>query len=68
MLKRHLSNPLITPKTAPPFSPHIVFNNGIIRRDKDSLIINYPACDETVCLVESTINHLLHSLKKAGQK
>ncbi|MFC1585484.1 glycoside hydrolase family 130 protein [Fibrobacterota bacterium] len=48
------------------FCPQVVFTNGIICRDNNLLTIYYGACDETVCMAETTISGLLDSLEKSG--
>jgi predicted GH43/DUF377 family glycosyl hydrolase len=44
------------------FFSKVVFSNGIITRDDGQVLIYYGACDETVCLAETTLDELLNSL------
>ncbi len=45
------------------FFPNVVFSNGLIEKDDGRLFIYYGACDETVCLAETTVESLLNTLK-----
>lgn len=45
------------------FFPNVVFSNGVIAGADGSVKIYYGACDETVCLAETTIDELLETLK-----
>ncbi|MCK4627600.1 MAG: glycoside hydrolase family 130 protein [Sedimentisphaerales bacterium] len=44
------------------FFPNVVFSNGIIHEDNGRILIYYGACDETVCLAETSIDMLLSIL------
>ncbi len=44
------------------FFPNVVFSNGVIAGTDDSLKIYYGACDETVCLAETSVDELLKTL------
>jgi len=44
------------------FFPNVVFSNGVIARSNGSVNIYYGACDETVCLAETSIDELLSTL------
>jgi len=44
------------------FFPNVVFSNGVITKPDGSVNIYYGACDETVCLAESSIDELLSML------
>ena len=44
------------------FFPNVIFSNGIIQEDNGRLLIYYGACDETVCVAESSIDDLLGAL------
>ncbi|MCD6296828.1 MAG: glycoside hydrolase family 130 protein [Deltaproteobacteria bacterium] len=44
------------------FFPNVVFSNGIIHENDGRILIYYGACDETVCLAETSINILLNML------
>ena len=46
------------------FFPNVVFSNGVIQQDDGKLLIYYGACDETVCLAETTVDELLDTLKQ----
>lgn len=41
------------------FFPNVVFSNGVIEKNDGELFIYYGACDETVCLVKSSVSELL---------
>ncbi len=40
------------------FFPNVVFSNGVIAGADGSVKIYYGACDETVCLAETSIDEL----------
>jgi len=42
------------------FFPNVVFSNGIIHKNDGQVLIYYGACDETVCLGETSIDMLLN--------
>lgn len=44
------------------FVPNVVFSNGVIAQPDGKIRIYYGACDETVCMAESSINDLLGTL------
>ena len=44
------------------FFPNVVFSNGMIHESDDRILIYYGACDETVCLAETSIDMLLSML------
>ena len=44
------------------FFPNVVFSNGVITGADGSVKIYYGACDETVCLAETSIDELLGML------
>ena len=44
------------------FFPNVVFSNGVIQRNNGQILIYYGACDETVCLVETSVEELLNML------
>ncbi len=44
------------------FFPNVVFSNGVITKEDGSVKIYYGACDETVCLAETSLNDLLSTL------
>ncbi len=44
------------------FFPNVVFSNGLILRKNGDVLLYYGACDETTCLIESTVKELLNSL------
>ena len=44
------------------FFPNVVFSNGIVQQDDGRLLIYYGACDETVCVAESSTDDLLGTL------
>ncbi len=44
------------------FFPNVVFSNGMIHESDDRILIYYGACDETVCLAETSIEMLLSLL------
>ena len=43
------------------FFPHVVFSNGIVERNEGEILLYYGACDETSCLIETSIEELLSS-------
>ena len=43
------------------FFPNVVFSNGLIVKDDGSVLLYYGACDETTCLIETSIDELVHS-------
>ena len=45
------------------FFPNVVFSNGLIQKDEGRILIYYGACDETVCLAETTVDQLLEILE-----
>lgn len=42
------------------FFPNVVFSNGTVQKENGGLYVYYGACDETVCLAETTIDELLN--------
>lgn len=44
------------------FFPNVVFSNGVITKEDGSVKIYYGACDETVCLAETSLDDLLSTL------
>lgn len=44
------------------FFPNVVFSNGLIAKPDGSVNIYYGACDETICLAETSIDELLNTL------
>lgn len=52
----------IEPYETEGFFPNVVFSNGIIHEDNGRILIYYGACDETVCLAETSIDMLLSVL------
>lgn len=45
------------------FFPNVVFTNGMVLKDNGELWVYYGACDETVCLVITSVDELLDLLK-----
>jgi len=45
------------------FFPNVIFSNGLIQKDDGKLLLYYGACDESVCVIETSIYELLNSLK-----
>jgi len=45
------------------FFPNVVFTNGMIEKENGELWIYYGACDETICLVITSISELLNFFK-----
>lgn len=45
------------------FFPNVVFSNGLIQKEDGRILIYYGACDETVCLAETTVDELLETLE-----
>jgi predicted GH43/DUF377 family glycosyl hydrolase len=45
------------------FFPNVVFSNGLIIRKNGEVLLYYGACDESVCLIETSIDELLNGLK-----
>lgn len=43
------------------FFPNVLFSNGLVVKDDGSILLYYGACDETTCLIETSIDELLHS-------
>jgi predicted GH43/DUF377 family glycosyl hydrolase len=44
------------------FFPNIVFSNGMIKKNNGKLLIYYGACDESVCLAETSVDDILNTL------
>ncbi len=44
------------------FFPNVVFSNGVCQQENGVLYVYYGACDETVCMAETTIDELLSLL------
>ncbi len=43
------------------FFPNVLFTNGLIVRDNGEILLYYGACDETACLIRTTIDELLNN-------
>ncbi len=57
--------PLLVPETGyetTGFFPGVVFTNGVLPDGRDRLRIYYGACDESVCLAETTVDEVLATL------
>jgi beta-1,2-mannobiose phosphorylase / 1,2-beta-oligomannan phosphorylase len=64
VLKRG-EEPILIPKEpyeTEGFFPNVVFSNGVITKADGSIKIYYGACDETVCLAETSVDELLSML------
>ena len=44
------------------FFPNVIFSNGLIQNDYGKLLIYYGACDENVCVAETSIDELLNTI------
>jgi len=44
------------------FFPNVIFSNGLIQKDYGKLLIYYGACDENVCVAETSIDELLNTI------
>lgn len=44
------------------FFPNVVFSNGIVEKKNGEILLYYGACDETSCLIETSVEELLSSL------
>ncbi len=44
------------------FFPNVIFSNGLIQKDDGKLLIYYEACDENVCVAETSIDELLNTI------
>ena len=44
------------------FFPNVVFSNGLVTWEDDRVFIYYGACDESTCLLQTTVSELLTSL------
>jgi predicted GH43/DUF377 family glycosyl hydrolase len=63
ILKRG-DSPFVFPETiyeTQGFFPNVVFSNGVIQQKNGDVLIYYGACDETTCLIESTVEELINS-------
>ena len=47
------------------FFPNVVFSNGLVTWEDGRVFIYYGACDESTCLLETTVSELLTSLDAA---
>lgn len=54
----------IAPYEQTGFFGNVVFTNGLIRKDEDTLQIYYGASDEVICSAELSISEILNTLKK----
>jgi predicted GH43/DUF377 family glycosyl hydrolase len=59
---RQTREPILKPETKyekDGFFGNVIFTNGIIEKEGGRLLIYYGACDETTCLVETSIEEIL---------
>jgi len=62
ILKRG-ENPLVYPEMVyetKGFFPNVLFSNGLVAKKNGDILLYYGACDETTCLIETSINDLLN--------
>lgn len=52
-----------TPYETQGFFPNVVFSGGMVQQDHGEVLIYYGACDETVCLLETSVGEILTTLR-----
>lgn len=66
ILKR-ATEPFLTPQApyeTEGFFPNVVFSNGVVTWEDGRVYVYYGACDETTCLLQTSVDELLESLDR----
>jgi predicted GH43/DUF377 family glycosyl hydrolase len=64
---KQAKEPFLTPEVpyeTEGFFPNVVFSNGIVTWEDGRVHVYYGACDETTCLLETSMDELLESLDR----